>query len=96
MAQDEQVGVSIKDLESTVKKSFKEVSHLQIINEANSCSNMKITVILASNDFVDQSRIDRHRMVQNSLKQYIDDGTIHAVTIKAYTDQQWEKKQQKK
>ena len=87
--------VSINELEAAVKEGFSNVSHLEIINEANTCSNMKITVIIASDDFVDQSRIDRHRMVQAALKKYIDDGTIHAVTIKAYTEQQWQKKQSK-
>ena len=87
--------VSINVLESAIKKEFTKVSHLQVINEANTCSNMKITVIIVSDDFVDISRIDRHRKVQQSLKTYIDDGTIHAVTIKAYTDQQWQKKNSK-
>ena len=84
--------VSIKTLEDAIKQSISNIAHLEIINEANTCSNMKITVIVVSDDFVAKSRIERHKMVQSALAPWQDDGTIHAVTIKPYTTEKWQQK----
>ena len=81
--------VSIKTFEDAIRNNIGNIAHLEIINEANSCSNMKIRVTIVSDDFVSKIKINRYRMVQEALKQWLDDGTIHAITIYPYTTQKW-------
>merc|ERR1712001_62474 len=67
-----------------------EPTYLEVINEAHTCDNMKIKVIIVSNKFKDVTTIDRHRNVQKSLGTMMEKD-IHAITIKAKTPEQWNK-----
>lgn len=42
-------------------------------------------------DFDGQSTIKRHKMVYAVLDEHIKSGAIHALTIKAYTPDEWKK-----
>tara|TARA_B100000035_G_C21034628_1_gene570206 strand:+ start:2399 stop:2629 length:231 start_codon:yes stop_codon:yes gene_type:complete len=48
-------------------------------------SESKYTVEIVSDEFVDKSIIQRHKMIYAILDQYIKTGEIHALTIKAMT-----------
>ena len=52
-------------------------------------SHFQITVIGSCFDGV--SRVKQQQMVLKLLSEYIADGSMHAVTIKAYTPEGWEK-----
>ena len=52
-------------------------------------SHFQITVIGSCFDGV--SRVKQQQMVLKLLSEYIADGSMHAVTIKAYTPEAWEK-----
>lgn len=46
-------------------------------------------VIVVSEAFTDLSRLKREQMVNKPLNAAISDGSIHALTIKTYTPEQW-------
>ena len=48
-------------------------------------SESKYTVSIISDEFIDKSIIQRHKMIYALLDQYIKTGEIHALTIKAMT-----------
>lgn len=50
-----------------------------------------VEVIAVSAVFADLSRVKQQQMVYTPLNQAIADGSIHAVTIKAYTPDQWQR-----
>jgi acid stress-induced BolA-like protein IbaG/YrbA len=43
--------------------------------------------------FEGKSLLDRHQMVQGPLRPAIEDGRIHALSLKTYTPEQWRKRQ---
>eukprot|EP01084_Bolivina_argentea_P278151 475063_1 len=81
-------------IEDLLNKEF-EPTHLEVINEAHTCDNMRIKVIIVSDKFKDVSTIDRHRNVQKALGDMMEKD-IHAITIKAKTPVQWKRIQAKK
>ncbi len=46
-------------------------------------------VIVISNSFEGQSLLSRHRMIMDLFKQEMNTGEVHALTIKAFTQNQW-------
>ncbi|MBA3987607.1 MAG: cell division protein BolA [Idiomarina sp.] len=48
-----------------------------------------VHVIAVSQSFADVSRVKQQQMVYAPLNAAIADGSIHALTIKAYTPEQW-------
>lgn len=49
-------------------------------------------VAVVSSAFQGKTLIDQHRLVQQALREALDDGRIHAVQIKTYTPAEWAKK----
>lgn len=49
----------------------------------------QITVV--SQIFKELSRVKRQQMIYKLLKDWISEGSLHAVTMKTYTPQEWEK-----
>ncbi|KAK9709540.1 BolA-like protein [Popillia japonica] len=69
-------------------------SHIEIINESymhnvpkNSETHFKVLVV--SNKFKDITLIKRHRLVNDILKEELQNG-VHALSIMAKTPEQWE------
>jgi BolA protein len=52
-------------------------------------SGAKFLLVIVSDRFEGVQLLDRHRMVQDALKATTE---IHAVTMKTWTDSQWQKK----
>lgn len=52
-------------------------------------SHFQVTVIC--NTFEGLSRVKRQQMVYASLNELITSGRIHAVNLKTYTEQEWER-----
>lgn len=48
-----------------------------------------VEVIAVSNAFSELSRVKQQQLIYAPLSDVIADGSIHAVTIKAYTPEQW-------
>ena len=46
--------------------------------------------VVVSNDFLNKSRLERHRLVYNALGERMKE-EVHALSIKLYTIEEWEK-----
>lgn len=64
------------------------------MNPEGSCSGgAKLILTIVSNQFKGKMPLARHRLVNSLLKDELADGSvIHALTINAWTPEQWEKK----
>ena len=69
------------------------IQHLEVDNESNqhnvppgSESHFKATIV--SNDFTDKKLLDRHRLVNEILKQELKEN-IHALALHTYTLNEW-------
>ena len=70
-------------MEEIIKKVLKENIDESIISVSG--SEAKYTVEIASDMFLGKNTIDRHKIIYALLDEYIKSGEIHALTIKAYT-----------
>ena len=48
-------------------------------------------IIAVSDEFAEMSRVKRQQVVYAPLKEKISDGSIHAVTIKTFTEKDWKR-----
>jgi len=51
------------------------------------------SVVVVSDEFEGKSLLQQQRMVYGTLGDLIQDGTIHALSIKSYTQAQWKAQQ---
>ncbi|MFO7604591.1 MAG: BolA/IbaG family iron-sulfur metabolism protein [Gammaproteobacteria bacterium] len=70
--------------------------HMEVINESDQHnvppgSESHFKLVLVSNDFVDKMLIKRHRMVNEILADELQ-GSIHALSMHTYTEQEWQEK----
>ncbi|GAB6028673.1 hypothetical protein CHUAL_004499 [Chamberlinius hualienensis] len=65
-----------------------EPSHLEVEDFSDGCG-AKFNVLIVSSKFEGKSLLDRQRMVNAVLEEEMK--TIHALTQKTYTTEQWEK-----
>ena len=73
--------------------------HLEVIDESHrhhvpEGAETHFKLIIVSKQFDDQKLIDRHRLINQWLKEEFATG-LHALSIHAFTPQQWEAKQAK-
>jgi len=90
-------GKTMSSLADTVKAKCTEAFHPLYIDVVDftdgACSGAKIGLTIVSEDFDKVPLIQRHRKVQALLKEDgLMDEKIHALTIKAWTPEQWEAK----
>ena len=69
------------------------LAHLEVINESNNHnvpagSESHFKVVLVSDDFEGRRLIQRHRAVNQALKEELSDA-IHALAIHTYTEPEW-------
>jgi len=55
----------------------------------NSTDNVHFQVTIISNDFIEKKPIERQRLVYTALGDNISNGTIHALSLKTHTEQEW-------
>ena len=82
----------IEAIEEKLKENIKCI-HLDIIDESpnhggynGAVSHLKI--IIVSDQFIDQSLINRHKLVYKAMGDFV--GKIHAISIVSKTSNQWE------
>jgi len=70
----------------------------QILENALELTEVHVTgdgshfqVIAVSNIFDGISRVKKQQMIYAPLKEQISDGSLHALTIKTFNDEQWQK-----
>lgn len=77
--------MQISEIESILKQSL-TLSELVVTGEGS-----HFQVIAVSDSFEGLSRVKKQQLVYAPLKAQIADGSLHALTIKAFTPEQWEK-----
>mmetsp|Transcript_50647 Transcript_50647/g.74061 ORF Transcript_50647/g.74061 Transcript_50647/m.74061 type:complete len:141 (+) Transcript_50647:94-516(+) len=70
-------------------------SHIQVINESSghnvpAGSETHFKVIVVSSGFEGKSLIQRHRLVNSTLREELEAGGVHALSIVSKTPEQWE------
>lgn len=80
--------MSISDtmIEARIKDKIPDA---EVILEGEGCS-YKATVI--SNTFADMMLIKKHQAVYASVNDLITSGELHALTIKTFTPEEWQKR----
>lgn len=70
----------------------------QILNDALSLDDLHVTfdgsqcsIIAVSDDFEEMSRVKKQQTVYAPLTEAINQGHIHAVSIKTFTNSQWQR-----
>ncbi|KAI4457844.1 bola transcription regulator [Holotrichia oblita] len=84
-------------IEQSIRGKLVEVlnpSHIEIVNESYmhnvpKGSETHFKVLVVSNKFKDVTLIKRHRLVNDILKEELQNG-VHALSIMAKTPEQWE------
>lgn len=74
-----------------VQKQYPNAIECSIIDLSDGCG-AKLELTIVSDTFSGMPLIKRHREVQNNLKEKGLFEEIHALQIKAWTGEQWEKK----
>lgn len=70
-------------------------NHLEVINESPMHnvppgSEMHFKVIIVSPEFIGLNRVAQHRLIHKNLSEELAE-SIHALSIKSYTPEEWEK-----
>ena len=55
-------------------------AEVEVIDETGSADHLRATV--RASQFAGRSRIDQHRMVKSAVQERMDDGSIHALSVK--------------
>ena len=74
---------TIKDI---IKKSI-NINYIFI----NSEDNVHYKAIIVSDDFLNLSLINRQKKINKVLSEFFINGQIHALTLKTYTSDEWNK-----
>lgn len=74
------------NIKNIIKKKI-EVNKIFI----NSDDNVHYKAIIISDEFDGLSLINRQKKINSILNQFIIQGEIHAISLKTYTTQEWEK-----
>lgn len=72
-----------------IEKILQEQLPLTFVNVQGDGSHFQ--VIAVGNCFDSASRIKKQQMIYGPLQDKISDGSIHALTIKTFTDEQWQR-----
>lgn len=81
-------------LEHKLETGIPGLAHLEVINESHrhnvpAGSESHFKVVLVSDDFDGMSLLARHRCINGLLADEFRDRVIHALTIHAYTGEEW-------
>ncbi|MDP7593583.1 MAG: BolA family protein [Litorilituus sp.] len=77
--------MEIHDIEKLINDAL-ALDELQVKFDGSQCS-----VVAVSDMFADLSRVKRQQVVFAPLADAIKDGSIHAVTVKTFTNAQWQR-----
>ena len=81
--------VEISEIVAAISNAI-EGAKIEVSNPQN--DGLHFHAIVISSHFENLSLIARHRLVQDPLKELLS-SKLHALSIKTYTPQEWEKKQ---
>jgi acid stress-induced BolA-like protein IbaG/YrbA len=76
-------------IEEDIKATLAEHIELNEVHVQGDGSHFQ--VIAVSDAFADLSRVKKQQMVYKPLSEKIKDGSVHALSIKAFTPEEWDK-----
>ena len=65
-------------------------AHVEVSDMTGGLDHFQVVVV--SPQFEGKTLIERHHMVQGPLRAHVEDGRIHALSMKTFTPEQWRKK----
>ena len=74
--------------EQEIKQQLEQAIKCEYLDIQSDGRHYQLTVV--SSSFIGESRVMRQQSIYNVLRSYIEDGSIHAVTMKAYAPDEWE------
>ncbi|QCI16127.1 BolA family protein [Buchnera aphidicola] len=88
----------LKKIKNYLKSQIK-ITFIKINNNSHLHHNLKksfthLSIIIISNDFINQKTINRHRIIFSKISQIIKE-KIYSITLHAYTENEWKARQYK-
>ncbi|MEC7470769.1 MAG: BolA family protein [Pseudomonadota bacterium] len=80
--------MDIKEIETLLKDSL-NLTEVYVKGEGS-----HFNIIAVSDAFADMSRVKRQQFVYAPLNPFIADGSMHAVSIKTFTEKDWQRERQ--
>ncbi|HBY39432.1 Acid stress-induced BolA-like protein IbaG/YrbA, predicted regulator of iron metabolism [Marisediminitalea aggregata] len=80
--------MDIKEIETLLKDSL-NLAEVYVKGEGS-----HFNIIAVSDAFADMSRVKRQQFVYAPLNPFIADGSMHAVSIKTFTEKDWQRERQ--
>lgn len=80
--------MDIKEIETLLKDSL-NLAEVYVKGEGS-----HYNIIAVSDAFADMSRVKRQQFVYAPLNAFIADGSMHAVSIKTFTEKDWKRERQ--
>mmetsp|Transcript_11260 Transcript_11260/g.12907 ORF Transcript_11260/g.12907 Transcript_11260/m.12907 type:complete len:120 (+) Transcript_11260:241-600(+) len=94
-----------KECAELIRTALEPVEHLCLVDvsdghtvegfkdgRAHKPDAIEFFALVVTNNFEGKTRVERHQMVNSPLNEYFASGDIHAMQIRAWTPEQWEKK----
>lgn len=79
--------IPLTEIELKIKEKIK-ASHIEVIDLRG---GDHIQVIVVSPEFENKSLVEQHKIVYDILSNEMKSNEIHALTLKTYSETQWEK-----
>ncbi len=78
--------MQIEQIETLIKQALPDaqVRVDDLVGDGN-----HFQAIVVSDQFTGMTMIKQHKLVYGALQSYLDDGTLHALSLKTYTPDQW-------
>ena len=73
-----------------IKQRLSQVPNLEHLNVDG--DGMHFQIFLVSTEFSNKTKLARQRLVYSYLKDWLADGSLHAVELTTLTPQEWENK----
>ncbi len=83
--------ISLEEVEAMIKA---ELNDAQVTVKDLTGGGDHLEAIVVSSGFKEKTRVQQHQMVYRALKELMDSEVIHALALKTYTPQEWQKVQQ--
>lgn len=71
-----------------IKQQLEQAIKCEYLDVQSDGSHCQLTVV--SPAFSGETRVARQQLIYNVLRSQIDDGSIHAITMKTYAPEEWE------
>ncbi|KAF4722429.1 hypothetical protein FOZ62_032153 [Perkinsus olseni] len=82
-----------QEVERRAREHFTSATAIDVVDMGSECSGAKLALLVVDPSFEGMPTIKRHREVQGVMKDLLDSGELHALSLQTLTPAQWEKKQ---